>query len=260
MTPSALEAHLRTERERGRKLLVPYITGGLGPDWLSIVRAMAAAGADAVEIGIPFSDPAMDGPVIEEASHRALVGGATPLGIIAALRDVEVGVPLVAMTYYNLVFRTGLDRFAQSLIASGVTGAIVPDLPLEELDDWAAAAVAAGVDTVLLASPVTPDERLERICARARGYIYGVSLMGVTGERGAVAATASTMARRLKAVTDKPVLIGFGVSTPEQAVTICEDADGVIVGTALIRRILDGEGPDGVGEAVAAMRAALDRG
>lgn len=167
---------------------------------------------------------------------------------------------MVAMTYYNLVFRTGLDRFAQSLIASGVTGAIVPDLPLEELDDWAAAAVAAGVDTVLLASPVTPDERLERICARARGYIYGVSLMGVTGERGAVAATASTMARRLKAVTDKPVLIGFGVSTPEQAVTICEDADGVIVGTALIRRILDGEGPDGVGEAVAAMRAALDRG
>ena len=256
----SLESHLRDARGRRRKLLVPYMTGGLGSDWLDIVRAMAAGGADAIEIGLPFSDPAMDGPVIQAASQRALEGGATPLGIVSALRAADVAIPLVAMTYYNVVFRTGLDRFAQSLVAGGVAGAIVPDLPLEEMDDWAAAAEAAGVETVLLASPVTPDDRLVRICERTRGFVYGVSLMGVTGERSQVAASATTMAKRLKATTDKPVLIGFGVSTPEQAVEICEDADGVIIASALIRRILDGDGPEAIGDAVAAVRGALDKG
>lgn len=255
-----LESHLRARRDAGHKLLVPYMTGGLGPAWLDVVRAMAAAGADAIEVGIPFSDPAMDGPVIQEASQRALDGGTTPLGILTDLRSADVAVPLVAMTYYNIVFRTGLDRFARNLSEAGVGGAIVPDLPLEELDDWAAAAVDAGVATVLLASPVTPDDRLARICERTRGYVYGVALMGVTGERTEVAASASTMAKRLKAATDKPVLMGFGVSTPEQAVEVARDADGVIIGTALVRRLLDGGGPEAVGEAVAAVRAALDAG
>ena len=257
--PGRLETHLRSRRDSGRKLLVPYVTGGLGDHWLESIDAMARAGADAVEVGIPFSDPVMDGPTIQEASQRALEGGATPLGILATLEGADVGVPLVAMTYYNLVFRTGHRRFARSLTSSGVSGAVVPDVPLEELDEWARAADDAGVETVLLASPVTPDERLVRICERSRGFVYGVSVMGITGEREALAQSAAVMAKRLKAVTDKPVLIGFGVSTPAQAVDAASGADGVIVASALMRRLLDGAGPDDLGAFVADLRTALDQ-
>ncbi|MDQ3569393.1 MAG: tryptophan synthase subunit alpha [Actinomycetota bacterium] len=256
--PGALEAHLRSRRHSGRKLLVPYVTAGLGDHWLEVIEAMAAAGADAVEVGIPFSDPVMDGPTIQEASQRALDGGATPLGLLGQLEGVDVDIPLVAMTYYNLVFRTGHRRFARSLAASGVSGAVVPDLPLEELEDWARAAEDAAVATVLLASPVTPDDRLVRICERTRGFVYGVSVMGITGERQSLAESAAIMAKRLKAVTDKPVLIGFGVSTPSHAVEAAAEADGVIVASALMRRLLDGASPEDLGAFVADLRAALD--
>jgi tryptophan synthase alpha chain len=251
---------LRARRDAGRKLLAPYVTGGLGNDWCDVVRAFADAGADAIEIGIPFSDPVMDGPTIQEASQRALDGGATPASIIAALADIDIDVPMVAMTYYNLVFRGGHERFASSLAASGIGGAIVPDVPLEELSPWAAAADAAEVATVLLASPVTPDDRLVRITERSRGFGYGVGVMGVTGERDRVAASATIIAKRLKAVTDLPVLIGFGVSTPNQAVELCAEADGVVVASALMRQLLDGASPSELGEQVRAMRDALDRG
>jgi tryptophan synthase alpha chain len=255
-----LESHLRERRDAGRKLLVPYVTGGLRDDWLDVLRAMAAAGADAVEVGIPFSDPVMDGPTIQAASQRALDLGATPLGVVAGLRTVDVDVPLVAMTYYNVVFRTGHRRFARPLADDGVAGAIVPDVPLEELDPWAAAADDAGVATVLLASPVTPEDRLARICHRSRGFVYGVSVMGITGERQSLGASAAVMGKRLKAVTDLPVLIGFGVSTPDQAVEASAAADGVIVASALMRRVLDGASAEEIGVAVAEIRAALDAG
>lgn len=255
-----LEAHLRARREAGAKLLVPYVTGGLGPRWTEVLEAMAAAGADAVEIGIPFSDPVMDGATIQAASQRALELGATPAAILDALPAADVHVPLVAMTYYNIVFRSGHRRFAFSLNEGGVAGAIIPDVPLEELGPWAAAAGAGGVETVLLASPVTPDERLARICQQSRGFVYGVSVMGITGERQSLAASAGVMAKRLKAHTDKPVLLGFGVSTPAHAVEACAEADGVIVASALMRLLLDGASPDQVGDAVAGFRAALDRG
>jgi tryptophan synthase alpha chain len=219
---------------------------------------MADAGADAIEVGIPFSDPVMDGPTIQEASQRALVLGATPIGIMGQLRDLDVGVPLVAMTYYNLVFRTGHRRFARMLVDSGVSGAIVPDIPLEELGEWRRAAEDAGVETVLLASPVTPDERMVRICELSQGFVYGVSVMGITGERADLAASAGVIARRMKAVTDKPVLIGFGVSTPGQAVEAAAEADGVVVASALMRPFLDGASPEQIGTQVAAMRTALD--
>src|SRR5439155_21692106 len=167
-------------------------------------------------------------------------------------------VPLVAMTYDNVVFRAGHRRFARSLIEHGVAGAIVPDLPLDELADWARAADDAGVETILLAAPTTPEDRLARICARSRGWVYGAGLMGVTGERTALADSAATMAKRLKAVTDLPVLIGIGVSTAEQAVDVCSEADGVIVGSALVRRLLEGAGPEGAAAFVAELRAGLD--
>jgi tryptophan synthase alpha chain len=254
----ALEVALRAARDGGRKLLVPYITGGLGDDWLDTVRAVADAGADAIEIGIPFSDPVMDGPVIQEASERALHSGATPQSILGALRDHDAGVPLAVMTYYNICFRTGHERFAASLRDAGVAGAILPDLPLEEVGPWATAADAAGVETVMLAAPTAPDERLPRICARARGFVYAVGLLGVTGERAELAASATVIAGRVKAVTDLPVLIGVGVSNAEQAVEASRVADGVVIGTSVVRRMLEGEGPAGVAAYVAEVRKALD--
>lgn len=255
-----LEQALRRSRGAGRKLLIPYVTGGLGTDWQQVVRAVASAGADAVEIGIPFSDPIMDGPVIQEASRRALEAGATPPGVLDGLRDLDAGVPLAVMTYYNVVFRPGEERFAQWLTRAGVAGAIIPDLPFDECGPWTAAADDAGVEAVMLAAPTTPTERLVQICERARGFVYGVGLMGVTGERSSLAVSASIMARRLKAVTDMPVLIGVGVSTPDQARQVCQEADGVIVGSALVKRLLAGCGPEGAAEFVGELRAGLDAG
>lgn len=255
-----LESHLRAQRAEGRRLLVPYVTGGLGREWCDVVRAVVGAGADAVEVGIPFSDPVMDGRTIQEASQRALDLGATPRGVISAMAGLDVPVPTVVMTYYNLVYRLGHERCAQSLRSAGVDGAIVPDLPLEELDGWGDAAEAAGVETVLLAAPTTPDDRLAAICERSRGFVYGVSLMGVTGERDRLAVHAADMGRRCKAVTDKPVLLGVGISTPAQAAEAAASADGVIVGSALVRRLLDGGGPEDAAAFVASLRRALDDG
>ena len=253
-----LEKHLRSRREAGRKLLVPYVTGGLGHEWQDVVRAVVAAGADAVEVGIPFSDPMMDGRTIQEASQRALDLGATPVGVIDTMATIDVDAPLVVMTYYNLVARLGHERCAQHLRDAGVDGAIVPDLPFDELDGWGDAADAAGVETVLLAAPTTPDDRLRDICQRSHGFVYGVSLMGVTGERDRLAEHAGSMGRRCKAATDKPVLLGVGISTPEQAAQAAADADGVIVGSALVRRLLDGGGPEEAASFVRSLRSALD--
>lgn len=253
-----LEATLLARRDEGRKLLVPYLTGGLGDDWLETVHAVADAGADAIEIGIPFSDPVMDGPTIQEANDHALGRGATPQSILTALRGADIGVPLAVMTYYNIAFRAGDTRFAAALADAGVTAAILPDLPLEETGPWAAAADEAGVETVLLAAPTAPDERLPRICERARGFVYGVGLLGVTGVRDELAASAMSIASRLKAVTDKPVLVGVGVGTPGQAVEVSSVADGVVVGSAVVRRMIDGAGPEGVADLVRQFRTALD--
>lgn len=255
-----VEEALRAKRDGGRKLLVTYMTGGIAPDWIGYVEAMVAAGADAVEIGLPFSDPVMDGPTVQEASLRALGAGATPAAILDTIGRSELAVPLVAMTYYNLVFRAGHRRFAGMLAAAGVRGAIIPDLPLEESADWEAASEAAGVAAVLLAAPVTPEDRLPEICRRSHGFVYGVNLMGVTGERATVAGSAAVLARRLKAQTDLPVVMGFGISTPEQAAAVAAEADGVVVASALLRALLGGAGPEQIGEMVAGLRAGLDAG
>jgi tryptophan synthase alpha chain len=230
----------------------------MGGDWLDAVHAVADAGADAIEIGIPFSDPVMDGPTIQEASVRALARGTTPASILAQLARTEVGVPLAVMTYYNLVFRAGHRRFADSLVAAGVAGAIVPDLPLEEAGGWSDEADSAGVETVFLVAPSTPDERARRICARSHGFVYGVGLMGVTGERTELASTAREVAGRIRTMTETPVCVGIGVSTPDQAAEVCEAADGVVVGSALVRRLLDGAGPQGAADFVAELRAGID--
>ena len=259
MTPRSLEA-LRARRDAGGKLLVPYLMGGMSEDWVDALQAVVAAGADAVEVGIPFSDPMMDGPVIQEASVRALDRGATPHQIVDDLATAAVGVPVAVMTYYNIVFRAGHRRMARSLSAAGVGGAIVPDLPLEEVGPWAAEADDAGVATVLLVAPSTPPDRVPRVCARSRGFVYAVARMGGTGERPTLGADAVEVVARIRGATDLPVCVGVGVSTPAQAAAVCEVADGVVVGSALVRRLLEGGGPDAAGEFVGNLRSALDGG
>ncbi|MET0902659.1 MAG: tryptophan synthase subunit alpha [Acidimicrobiales bacterium] len=255
-----LEAHLRRARGSGRKLLVPYVTGGLGDDWTEVIRAFAAAGADAIEVGIPFSDPVMDGPTIQEASEAALHQGANLPALLTGLRTVDAGVPIIAMTYVNLVFHTGYQRFAAEAVGAQVAGVILPDLPMEEMGEWRPHGDAVGLATVLLASPLTPDDRLAELCARSQGFVYGVNLLGVTGERAELASSSTVLAKRLKATTDLPVVMGFGIATPEQAVMAAAHADGVVVASALMRARLDGASPEQLGDQVAAFRAALDAG
>jgi tryptophan synthase alpha chain len=257
---SRLETTLRAARDAGGKLLVPYVTGGITTDWTDHLLAYQEAGADAIEVGLPFSDPMLDGVTIQQASDRALERRVTPdriLSDLAAVRD-RVRVPLVAMTYANLVVRLGYPEFCRRLADAGVSGLIVPDLPLDELGGLDDAAAAAGVDLVLLVAPSTTPERLDAICARSRGFIYAVSVMGTTGERADLAATATALAASVTARTDRPVLIGFGVSTAAHAVAAAATADGVVVASALMRRVLDGATPKEVAVDLAAIRAGLD--
>ena len=253
------QASLEARRSSGGKCLVPYLTGGL-PGWELMREAVASAGADGIEVGIPFSDPVMDGPIIQESSELALAAGATPPGILDGLSRLDIGVPLAVMTYVNLVYRFGYERFADSMVKAGVSAAILPDMPLEEAGDWCVAADAAGVQTVMLAAPTPPDERLLRVVERCGGFVYAVGLLGITGERDSLAASAKVIAKRLKDVTDLPVLVGVGISTPEQAAEVCEVADGVVVGSAIARRVLETGSPESVADFVGSFREALDKG
>jgi tryptophan synthase alpha chain len=254
-----LEQELRAKKARGHKLLIPYLMGGMTDDWVQSLAAVVAAGADAVEVGIPFSDPMIDGPVIQEAGLRALGRRVVPEQVLDDLgRADDVAVPVAVMTYYNLVFRAGHRRMARSMAAAGVTGAILPDLPIEEIQPWAAEADAAGVDTVLLVAPSSPPDRVERICARARGFVYAAARMGVTGERSDIGGDVEKVVGRIRQCTDMPVCVGIGVSTPEQAAEMCALADGVVVGSALVRRLLEGAGPDGAAAFVRSLRNAID--
>lgn len=253
-----IEAEFRAKRATGRKLLVPYLTGGLSADWIDSVRAAAAAGADAIEIGIPFSDPVMDGPVIQAASLRALERGVTPTSILQDVADADVQIPLVVMTYYNIAFRAGHERFAKELSEAGIRGVILPDLQMDEAGPWTDAAQQHGLENILFAAPTTPDARMVEICRRSRGWVYAVGTMGVTGERATLSAAAGVIASRLKAVTDRPVLVGIGVSNADQAREVAAIADGVIVGASVVRRLLEGQGPDGVGRYITELRTGLD--
>jgi tryptophan synthase alpha chain len=254
----AVERHLRARRDTGRRLLMPYVTGGITPGWTDYLQAFADGGADAIEVGLPFSDPTLDGVTIQQAGETALARGTSTRRILADLSGMpDLGVPLVVSTYYNLVLHDGPQAFCAALRRAGVGGLIVPDLPVHEADELADA--AAGIELDRRAAPAPPQPRLAEISCRSRGFVYAVSLMGTTGERAALAASAAELTERIKRVTDRPVLLGFGISTPDQAREAGRHADGVVVGAAVMRRVLDGAGPDDLRAFLATLRRALDQ-
>lgn len=253
---SDLGARLRALREGGRTALVVYLVGGLSADWCDHVRAAVDAGADLIEVGLPFSDPVMDGPVIQEAGVRARARGTTTASLLADVARLDVPVPLVAMTYYNLVFHPGLAASAHALADAGIAGTILPDLPLEEAGEWREVAGAQGLANVLMVAPSTPSERAARIASATEGFLYAAARMAVTGPGTGEDDVASVVAAG-RAGTDLPIYAGIGIATPEQAARAATAADGVIVGTAVVRATLEGEGARGVARVVGEMRAAI---
>lgn len=228
-------------RAENRALLMPFLVCGYpNPDaFVACVAAAAEAGADAMEIGIPFSDPIMDGPVIAAASNEVLERGQTvsqALDLLARASEAS-GIPLLAMTYYNILYRRGLDVFAADVAKGGGAGVIVPDLSVEDAGPWRAAAAAADLAPIFMASQTSPPGRLRLIGDAAEGFVYAASLLGVTGVRESLAVHAQTLVEQIRATTDVPVAVGIGVSTPEHAASVASYADGVIVGSALVKRI-----------------------
>lgn len=244
-----------------RAALMPYLMGGFpDPDASrAIGEAYADAGADLVELGVPFSDPLADGPVIQAAGTAALAAGATVGSTLELAAGLARRVPVVVMCYANLILARGVDDFAGVLAEAGVSGLIVPDLPLEEAGALLEACDARGIALVPLVAPTTPDDRLAEIGARARGFLYTVSLSGTTGERAALGGGLRDVLERASAGTDVPVAVGFGISTPEQAAAAADaGADGVIVGSRLVRAAAEAaDPPAAVGALVRELAAAL---
>jgi tryptophan synthase alpha chain len=232
-------------RATGRAALLPYLTAGL-PDPESstaLFVAMAEAGADGFEVGIPYSDPLMDGPVIQEAGARALAAGANlerSIQIVASVAT-ETSKPVIAMTYANPVLAMGREQFCARVAAAGGSGLIIADLPADEASPFLDAAHTAGLSMALFVAPTTDEARLQRIVELDPGFLYGIADLGVTGERAAASTRAAELAARVRRTTDLPLVLGVGISTPDQARLAGALADGVIVGTALVRRVLEAE-------------------
>jgi tryptophan synthase alpha chain len=260
-TERIAEAFESARADGRRAALMPYLMAGY-PDLdrsREIARAYVDGGAHLIELGVPFSDPLADGPVIHAAGVAALAAGANVSDALSVVREVADDVPVVVMCYANLVIARGLERFADMLVSVGACGLIVPDLPLEEAPATLAALDERGLALVPLVAPTTPEDRLEQIGARARGFLYTVSVTGTTGERAANAGGLPEVLARAKAHTDVPVAVGFGIGTPEQAAAAASaGADGVIVGSRLVRAAGESDAPAGaVRELVAAFAAAL---
>jgi tryptophan synthase alpha chain len=228
-----------SSRLSGRAAFIAFVTAG-DPSLErteDVALAMGGGGVDVLELGVPFSDPVADGPVIQRSSERALGRGVTLPAVLALARRVrsQSEIPLLLFTYFNPLLRPGLERAAAEVKDAGIDGVLVTDLPPEEAGPWLERAWSAGLDTVVLAAPTSPDERLRRVAASSRGFVYAVSRTGVTGERGALSLDAEPLTRRLRALTEVPVALGFGISTPEQVRAAGSVADGVVVGSALVR-------------------------
>ena len=237
-----LDAVMAQVRAENRAALIAYIPAGFPSQagCAKAIQALAAAGVDAIEIGFPYSDPVMDGPVIQEAADISLRGGTNAADVFAALKVASsTGVAAVVMTYWNPIAKYGVEKFAQSIADNGGSGVITPDLTIEESDSWIAATKKSAINPIYVVAPSTKDDRLESVTAKTGGFVYAASMMGVTGTRDAVASTASELVARVRTVTNLPISVGLGVSTREQAKSLAAYADGVIVGSAFIKLLLD---------------------
>ncbi len=245
----------------GQKGFVAFVTAG-DPSLertVEIALELERAGVDVLELGVPWSDPLADGPVIQRASERSLRGGTNLAGVLGAVRRIRERsqLPTVLFSYLNPLLRYGLESLARDARAAGVDGVLVTDLPPEEAGDWVALARREDLDTIFLAAPTSPDGRLQRIAALSRGFVYAISRTGVTGEREALSGDAAPLVARLKALTSEPVALGFGISTPEQVRAAAAVADAVVVGSALVRFLE--QDPNGhLGACVARLRLGLD--
>jgi tryptophan synthase alpha chain len=246
-----------------RGVLIGYLPAGF-PSVKGAIRAataMAEAGADIIEIGLPYSDPLIDGPVIQEAVHRALVGGTRVADVLTTTSAVAAsGVPVLVMTYWNPVDRYGVDAFARDLAAAGGAGLITPDLTPDEGGPWLESAARHGLDPVFLVAPSSTDERIAKVAAVCGGFVYAASLMGVTGTRDSVSEAAAGLVSRVRAHTRLPVAVGLGVRDGAQAAQVAEFADGVIVGTAFVKCLLGAPDEDAGAAAVSRLAAELAGG
>jgi len=256
---SAVETTIALRREAGSGALIGYLPVGFPTltESIDAAVALAANGVDIIELGLPYSDPVMDGPVIQVATQKALAGGFRlrhGLEAVAAI-TAQVSAPVLVMTYWNPVVQYGVDRFADDLLAAGGAGLITPDLIPDEAGDWMAASERTGLDRVFLAAPSSSDARLDQAIAASRGFVYAVSTMGTTGARAGVDSAARILIERLRAAGSTSACVGLGISTPEQVREILGYADGAIVGSALVKALADGGVP-----AVAALALALSEG
>ncbi len=265
---SRLDERFTAAREEGRSLLVGYLPAGYPTvdGGIAAMRAMVAAGVDVVEVGLPYSDPTLDGPVIQDAADAALRGGVTTTDVLRTVEAVAAtGAPVLVMTYWNPIDRHGPARFAADLAAAGGAGAITPDLPPEEAAPWLAASAEHGLAPVFLVAPSSSDARIRLVAGISRGFVYAASLMGVTGTRAAVGTQAADLVARVRTATELPVAVGLGVSTGAQAAEVAGFADGVIVGSALVKVLVDaqrsGAGDvaalDGIGRLAAELAAGV---
>ena len=233
------ELFVKTKSEN-RAALIGYLPAGFPTidGAITVIQAMIEGGVDAVEIGFPYSDPVMDGPVIQRAAEESLkhgTGAQDVFNLLAA--TTKLGVPGVVMTYWNPIERYGVDKFAQSLKAAGGSGVITPDLTVEESGKWSVAASESAINRIYVVAPSTSDARMPRVTSQCSGFIYAASLMGVTGTRDSVSGDARSLVGRIRETSDLPVAVGLGVSTAEQAHEVAQYADGVIVGSAFIRQV-----------------------
>lgn len=262
-TTSRTATRLHELRDSGRAALVGYLPLGYPSvaDSVAAARAMVEAGADVVELGLPYTDPVMDGPTIQRAVEASLAGGTRVRDVMAAVEAIaETGAPVLVMSYWNPVLRYGVDAFARDLAAAGGAGLITPDLVPDEGADWIAASDAHGLDRVFLVAPSSTTERLALTAGASRGFVYAASTMGVTGARASVGSQAERLVADTRAAGADLVCVGLGVSTPDQAAEVAAYADGVIVGSALVRTLLDAPDPAAGRRALADVTSALAAG
>ncbi len=269
LTATPIQRRFALLRAQGRCALMPFLMAG-DPN-LEVTRqallALQANGADLIELGIPYSDPLADGPVIQAAAARALAAGTTPARVLAMLADLqgELTIPVVLFTYSNPLLNRGMERFCAEAAAAGAAGLVVPDLPLEEAERLSSIAARHGLDLVLLVAPTTPPERMARIHAASRGFTYLVSVTGVTGARTTLGARVEPLVRQLKQLGGPPVAVGFGIARPDQAHQVKSwQADGAIVGSALVRLMAEAQaagasGAQAAGQFCAELRRGLDQ-